>query len=60
MKILIMALAGIGDMVEATPTIKAIKENYSKANIDLLTFPYGNEEVLKGSKYVDDVHIFFV
>jgi len=58
MKILIIALAGIGDLVMATPAIKAIKDAHLKAKIDLLTLPYGNEEVLKGSKYVDNIHIF--
>jgi len=57
-KILIISLAGIGDTITSTPTIKAIRKKYSKAKIDLLTFPYGNKEVLDGSKYIDDTYIF--
>lgn len=58
-KILIIALAGIGDLIMATPTIKAIKENYPKARIDLLTFPKGTKDVLEGSKYVDDIYLYY-
>ena len=58
MKILLISLAGIGDLVMSTPTIKAIKENYKDVKIDLLCFPYGGEEVLKGSKYINETHIF--
>ena len=58
MKILVIALAGIGDLIMATPTIKTIRNEYPEAEINLLTFPYGNKEVLEGSKYINKTHIF--
>jgi len=42
----------------ATPTIESIRTAYSPARIELLTFPYGNKEVLEGSKYINETHIF--
>ncbi len=58
MRILIIALAGIGDLVMATPTIKAVRNKYPESEIDLLVFPYGGKEVLEGSKYINETHIF--
>lgn len=56
MKIIIISLAGIGDGIMASPTIKAIKEHYKEATIDALVFPYGFGEVLEG--YLNNIYIF--
>lgn len=57
-KIIIISLAGVGDTIMATPTIKTIREIYPEAEISLLTFPYGNKEILDGSPFINETFIF--
>src|SRR5437762_2432952 len=37
--ILVVKLAGIGDLLLATPALKALRESYPRARIDLLVTP---------------------
>jgi ADP-heptose:LPS heptosyltransferase len=54
--ILIIQLAGLGDMVMATPAIEALKQLYPKAKICLLTNPR-SIEIIRGNPYVDEVYV---
>jgi len=58
-KILIISLAGIGDFIMATPTIRALRKAYPKAKIDLLTFPKGTKDVVEGSEYIDNIFLYY-
>ncbi len=58
-RILIISLAGIGDLIMATPTIKAIRKEYPKAQIDFLTFPKGTKDVLEGGKIIDKFYLYY-
>jgi len=53
-KILIVQLAGIGDLVMASPTLKAIRDKFSQSHISLLTTSRAKEVVIS-SPYVDEI-----
>ena len=53
-KILIIKLVAIGDLVVALPTLKAIREEFSKANISLLTTPRV-KEIAENIPFVDEI-----
>lgn len=56
-KILIIRADGIGDMLNATPAISLLRENYYSAEITVLARPL-NAPVLQGNPDVDRVIIF--
>lgn len=53
-KILIVQVAGIGDLIIATPTLRALRNRFPQSHISLLTTPRA-VEVVRGSPYVDEV-----
>ena len=55
-KILILQLAGIGDLVMATPTLKALRERFRDAHIKLLVISR-SAQLIKGCPYIDDLFI---
>ncbi|KPL24030.1 MAG: hypothetical protein AMS23_06035 [Bacteroides sp. SM1_62] len=55
--ILLIQLAGLGDMVMATPTIESLRRLYPQAKICLLTNPR-SFEIIKGSPYIDEILVF--
>jgi len=55
-KILVIALAGIGDALISTPLIHELKENYPKAGIDAFVFWSGSRDLLAGNPYLRRVH----
>lgn len=52
--ILVVKLAGIGDLLLATPALRALRETYPQARIDLLVTP-DSAGLLNGWKVVDDI-----
>lgn len=56
-KILVVNLAFIGDVILATPVLRALKANYPQATIDLLTIPLAGE-IAQRIPYVDQVRIY--
>jgi ADP-heptose:LPS heptosyltransferase len=55
--ILLIQLAGLGDMIMATPAIEAIRNLYPKAKIYLLT-NLRSKEIIRGNPYLDGIFIF--
>ena len=53
-KILIIQIAGIGDLVLATPTLRAVRERFSQSHITLLINSRA-KEIIVGSAFVDEV-----
>lgn len=56
MKILILCLPGIGDALMATPMVKALRQSYPKAQIDILCMFEGVRYVYKNNPYIDNVY----
>ncbi len=56
-KILIVQIAGIGDLVLATPAIDALREAFPSARIDLLTSPRSTD-LLASLKTIDIIYSF--
>jgi len=56
-KILIVQVAGIGDLVLATPTLRALRDRFFQSHISLLTLPRAKELII-GSGYIDEVFTF--
>ncbi len=52
--ILIIRLDRIGDLVLSTPTFRAIREHFPKANIVLFVSSY-TQDIVKGNPYLDNV-----
>ena len=52
--ILVVKLAGIGDLLLATPALRALRETYPQARIDLLVTP-DSEGLLNGWEVIDHV-----
>src|SRR6266571_1670178 len=52
--ILVVKLAGIGDLLLATPALRALRETYPQGRIDLLVTP-DSEGLLNGWEVIDDV-----
>jgi len=55
-KILVIALAGIGDALIATPLIRELRANFPTAEIDALVFWTGSRDLLAGNPYLRRVH----
>jgi ADP-heptose:LPS heptosyltransferase len=58
MKIVFIALGGIGDVVVASPTIVAVAKEYPDAEKYLLVFKGAHKEVFKDSPYIDKITEF--
>lgn len=56
MKIIVIALGGIGDVLMFTPTLKALKKRLPEAKIDALTMFYGSKVVLESTKLCEKVY----
>lgn len=52
--LLIIQLAGLGDMVMATPAIEALRKLYPEARLCLLTNPRSLDSI-RGSPYIDEI-----
>src|SRR6266699_1067396 len=52
--ILVVKLAGIGDLLLATPALRALRETYPQARIDLLVTP-DSAGLLNGWEVIDHV-----
>ncbi len=57
MKILIIALSGIGNLIMAFPMIQILKKNYPNAKIDFLIAPRGTKELLEGQPFVNKIFV---
>lgn len=55
--ILIISLQGIGDLILATPLMRAVKINYPNSKLSILTFE-SNKEILELNQFVDKVIAF--
>ena len=55
-KILILQLAGVGDLVIATPTLKALRARFKAAHIGLLVISR-SAELIRDCPYIDDLFI---
>jgi lipopolysaccharide heptosyltransferase II len=55
-KILVLQLAGIGDLVMATPTLKALRTRFKDAYIGLLVMSR-SAQLIEGSPYIDDLFV---
>jgi ADP-heptose:LPS heptosyltransferase len=56
MKILLIAMSGIGDTLIATPLIHELRANFSGAQIDVLVMHAAAKELLEGNPHVNRVH----
>lgn len=54
--ILVIALAGIGDALIATPLIRELRANYPAAEIDALVFWAASRDLLAGNPHLRRVH----
>ena len=55
-KILVIALAGIGDCLIATPLIHELRLHYPEAALDAFVFWPGSKDLLEGNPFVNRVH----
>lgn len=55
-KILVIALAGIGDALIATPLIRELRAAFPEASIDALVFWAGSRDLLAGNPHLHHVH----
>lgn len=55
-KILVIALAGIGDALISTPLIRELRENFPRAEIDALVFWAGARDLMAGNPNLRQVH----
>ncbi len=55
-RILVIALAGIGDTLMATPVIHELRSRFPKARLEALVLWPGAKEVLEGNPHLDAVH----
>ncbi len=56
MKILVIALAGIGDALLATPLIHELRSNFPDATIDALVLWRGAKDLLENNPHLNHVH----
>ena len=56
MKILLIAMSGIGDTLIATPLIHELRLSYSQAQIDVLVMWAGAKDLLEGNPHLNTVH----
>lgn len=55
-KILVINLAGIGDLVMATPAIKALRRQFQDAEISLLVYSFG-KELVENCPHIDNLFV---
>ncbi|MBI5876581.1 MAG: glycosyltransferase family 9 protein [Chloroflexi bacterium] len=55
--ILVIKLSDIGDVLTATPALRALRQTFSGARIDILV-PPGSAGILSGSTLIDEVIVF--
>jgi ADP-heptose:LPS heptosyltransferase len=55
-RILVIALAGIGDTLMATPLIHELRANFPAATIDALVLWPGARQILEGNPHLNTVH----
>jgi ADP-heptose:LPS heptosyltransferase len=55
MKILLIAMSGIGDTLIATPLLHELRANYPEAQIDVLVMWAGSRDVLEGNPHLNRV-----
>src|SRR5579875_712271 len=53
-RILVVKMAGIGDLLLATPALRALRETYPQARIDLLVTP-ASADLLAGWEIIDEI-----
>src|SRR5207248_8767611 len=53
-RILVIEMAGIGDLLLATPALRALRETYPQARIDLLVTP-ASAGILNGWEVLDHI-----
>ena len=58
MKILIIALSGIGDALMFTPALKLLKKNFPEAQIDALVMIKGAEDIYSSNPNLNQVYYF--
>ena len=58
MKILIIALSGIGDALMFTPALQKLKENYPDSNIDALVMFKGVKDIYERLPEINKIHHF--
>ncbi len=56
MKILVIAMAGIGDTLLATPLIHELRANFPEATIDALVLWAGSKNLLENNPHLNRVH----
>jgi ADP-heptose:LPS heptosyltransferase len=56
MKILLIAMSGIGDTLIATPLIHELRANFPSAQIDVLVMHAPAKELLEGNPHLNHVH----
>jgi heptosyltransferase II len=56
MKILVIAMAGIGDALIATPLIRELRANFPDATIDALVLWPGSKDLLENNPHLNRVH----
>jgi len=56
MKILVISFAGIGDSLLATPLIRALRQQYPSATIDVFVMWAGARDLLEGNPRINTIH----
>ncbi|AVB77132.1 glycosyltransferase family 9 protein [Methanococcus maripaludis] len=55
MKVLIIALSGIGNLIMAFPMINEFKKKYPDSEVNFLVSPRGTKELLDGQDFVNNI-----
>ena len=58
MKILILALSGIGDALMFTPALKLLRQSLPSAQIDTLAMYKGTQEIFNSNPHINKVIYF--
>jgi ADP-heptose:LPS heptosyltransferase len=56
MKILVISLAGIGDTLLATPLLRALRQRYPQATVDVAVMYAASRDLLQGNPHVNTVY----
>lgn len=56
MKILVIAMSGIGDTLIATPLLHELRANFPEAQIDVLVMHAAAKDLLEGNPHINRVH----